>query len=392
MSEIKVNSIKGVAASTAAININNSDGTATANLTNRHGKNLVINGAMQIAQLSASSTSVLYSTVDRIRSARLNVDQAPTYEQVDIAAGTTPYTLGFRKAYSITNGDQTSGAGAGDNLAFSTRLEAKSIANSGWNYTSTSSYVTIQFWVKSSVAQNFYFRLITDDGTSKTYAMETGSLTADTWTKVTKTIPGHADLQFDNNREKGLTIDFSLFRGTNETASGVTLNQWANTDSAAKVPDMTTTWYTTNDATFQITGLQLEVSDHATDFEHLSHQEDLFKCQRYYQQFNGSATAWRLGVGMSSTATNGMLLIKLNTPMRQKPTSISQSGTASDYQVQFSSVVSCSAVPTVHSQSTPEMARVDLTVPSGTFSGSGGDFFIFRGNNVNAIFGLRCEL
>jgi len=391
MSEIKVNSIKGVGASTAAININNSDGTATANLTNRHGKNLVINGAMLIAQAGTSSTGQLYSTVDRIRSARLNTDEAPTYEQANIAAGTTPYTLGFRKAYSITNGNQTSGAQAGDKIAFSTRLEAKDIATSGWNYTSTSSYVTIQFWVKSSVAQNFYFSLTTDDGTSKSYIMETGSLTADTWTKVTKTISGHADLQFDMNREKGLTIDFSVFRGTNETASGVTLNQWADFNQAAKVPDMTSTWYTTNDATFQITGLQLEVSDHATDFEHLPMQEHLFRCQRYYQQFDGSATAWRLGTGMSSSATNGMLLIKLNTPMRQKPTAISHSGTASDYQVHFSSVVNCSAVPTVHSQSTPEMARVDLEVPSGTFSG-GGDFFIFRANNVNAFIGLRCEI
>ena len=57
MSEIKVNSIKGVAASAAAIDINNSDGTCTANLSNRQNRNLIINGAMQVAQRGTSSTS-----------------------------------------------------------------------------------------------------------------------------------------------------------------------------------------------------------------------------------------------------------------------------------------------------------------------------------------------
>ena len=48
-------------------------------------------------------------------------------------------------------------------------------------------------------------------------------------------------------------------------------------------PDMTTTWYTTNDATFEVTGLQLEVGSQATPFEHRSFGEELKLCQRYYQ-------------------------------------------------------------------------------------------------------------
>ena len=66
MSEIKVNSIKGVAASTAAITVNNTDGTCTANITNNlSNRNLIINGAMQVAQRGTSSTSNGYQTVDR---------------------------------------------------------------------------------------------------------------------------------------------------------------------------------------------------------------------------------------------------------------------------------------------------------------------------------------
>ena len=114
MSEIKVNSIKGVAASSAAITINNTDGTCTANLTNRTNKNLILNGAMQVAQRGTSSTSGGYQTVDKFAVDYSGVDESPTQAQVDVASGTTPYTEGFRKAFKITNGNQTSGAGASD--------------------------------------------------------------------------------------------------------------------------------------------------------------------------------------------------------------------------------------------------------------------------------------
>jgi len=280
MSEIKVNSIKGVAASTAALTINNTDGTCTANLTNRTNKNLIINGAMNVAQRSASSTANGYGSVDRFAVYNQSTNEAPTQEQADVASGTTPYTLGFRKAIKVTNGNQTAGAGGNDLVAIDYTIEAQDIANSGWNYNSVSSSVTLSFWVKSSVAQNFYVMIRSEDGTKYNFPIETGSLTADTWTKVTKTISGNANLTFNNDNGAGLLLEFVAFRGTNGTGP-VTLDQWAAYDSSTRVPDMTTTWYTTNDATFEITGLQLEVSDHATSFEFLSFSDELRRCQRY---------------------------------------------------------------------------------------------------------------
>ena len=128
MSEIKVNSIKGVGASAAAITVNNTDGTCTANLTNRTNKNLVVNGACLIAQRGTSSTSTAYQTVDRFRMITSGVDEAPTQAQADVASGTTPYTSGFRKCLKITNGNQTGGAGAADFIKIQYRLEAQDIA------------------------------------------------------------------------------------------------------------------------------------------------------------------------------------------------------------------------------------------------------------------------
>ena len=154
MSEIKVNSIKGVAATTAALTINNTDGTCTANLTNRINKNLVINGAFQVAQRGTSSTTSGIATVDRFGMYHSGIDEAPTQAQGSVTSGGA-YDSGFRKCLKVTNGNQTSGGGAAKYIWIQSLFEAQDIANSGWNYPSTSSFVTLSFWMKSSVAQAF---------------------------------------------------------------------------------------------------------------------------------------------------------------------------------------------------------------------------------------------
>jgi len=324
MSEIKVNSIKGVGASAAAITVNNTDGTCTANLTNRTNKNLVINGAMQVAQRATSSTSSGYYTVDRFQVNYSGTDEAPTQAQVDVASGTTPYTLGFRKAFKLTNGNQTSGAGAADYLIIRTILEAQDIANSGWNYLSSSSDITLSFWVKSSVAQNFYGTVRSID-TAYVYPFETGSLSADTWTKITKTIPGNSNLTFNNDNGAGLYVSFMPFFGTDYTASSVNLNQWAAYSLSTQTPDYTSTWYTTNDATFEITGVQLEVGSVATDFEHRSFGQELALCQRYFQSILKLNKYGFMVTYRSSGRAEGA--IRLPVPMRTTPSLEQTTGT-----------------------------------------------------------------
>ncbi len=305
MSTIKVDGIRSNSASSDAITLA-SDGTCTAKITNNlSNRNLVINGAMLVAQRGTSSTSGGYQTVDRIEVGFADTDENPTQSQVDVASGTTPYTSGFRKAYRITNGNQTGGAGTSDIIDIKYSIEAQDIANSGWNYTSSSSFITLSFWIKSSVAQNFFGHLVTDDGTSQNYPFETGSLSADTWTKVTKTIPGNSNLTFNNDTGKGLEIRILPFGGTGRTASSATLNQWAAYDGAARTPDNTSTWYTTNDATLELTGLQLEVGSVATDFEHRSFGQEFALCQRYYNR------SYAYGTANGTATTSGALVHSL---------------------------------------------------------------------------------
>ena len=368
MSQLKVNTIRHTSASSDAITLA-SDGTATAKITNNlSNRNLIIGGSMIIAQRGTTSTTDGYGSVDRFNVKSSGADEAPTHAQVDVASGTTPYTLGFRKALKITNGNQTSGAGAGDWMEIGHKIEAQDIANSGWNYLSTSSYITLSYWVKSSVAQTFYGYMFNRDGTIRTYPWSTGSLSAATWTKVTKTIPGYSGLQFDNNADAGLEIYFPLFNGTDMTNDSRSLNSWATHDGAAITPDQTSTWYTTNDATFEITGVQLEVGDYCSSFEHRRYGEELINCQRYYEEVaqhdNGGMP---VAIGQGYNTRKGLGYINFKVTKRAAPTaadvSIGIDGGDASHTCVFNTTTSGT---TIRSSSSTDIGNADITTGAWT--------------------------
>ena len=350
--------------------------------------NLIVNGAMLVAQRATSSTSNLYATVDRFRFAYSGHDESPTQAQVDVASGTTPYTLGFRKALKLTNGNQSSGAGTGDRIAWEYRIEAQDIAGSGWNYVSASSNITLSFWIKSSVAQSFHFYFETSDGTAQIYPMSTGSLSADTWTKITKTIPGNSNLQFDNDNGLGLKLYFSYYAGTIFTDNSQSLNAWDTYASDSRFPDDTSTWYTTNDATVEMTGLQLEVGDSATDFEHLTYAENLTKCERYFQSVRQNI--W----GMTQDSNGRVLWVyPLKTEMRTGPT-VSATTTAIRYGNQVNAAKAITNM-TINRSGYGDSKTADFA-PSGTLGGSATSAFDWQflepGASSDATFHFSAEL
>jgi hypothetical protein len=273
---------------------------------------LIINGAMEVAQRGTTSTLDEYQTVDRFRTSNGGNDEGVTQEHHTLTSSDTGvWELGFRNSYKVTNGNQTS-VGTSDRVTMQYRIEGQDIATSGWDYTSSSSDVTLSFWCKSSVAQNFYVALQSYGGTQQHYAMETGSLTANTWTKITKTISGSSAVAFDNDNTLGALLEIAMFRGTNTTGTRA-LNVWSTYDTNVRVPDMDSTWYTTNDATFEITGVKLEVGSEATDFQHVPYGEELAKCHRYYQHQNAYGHYLH---NNTQTKFHGFTF----TPMRTSPT------------------------------------------------------------------------
>ena len=352
-------------------------------------RNIIINGAMNVAQHGTSFTTNDSFSVDRFQNQYSGVDVGPTFAQVDVASGTSPYTNGFRKALKITNADQSSGAGTSDMMAIVYKFEAQDVANSGWNYTSASSFITLSYWVKSSVAQNFYGRFQSLDGTSQNYPFETGSLTADTWTKITNTIPGNSNLQFDNDVNHGLTLELSTFRGTDKTGS-VSLNAWAAYGGGTtRTPDQTSTWYTTNGATFEITGVQLEVGPQATPFEHRSYQQEIELCYRYYYKLKaGTSGFWGAGVWYNSTSF--ICFIAFPVVMRTNVTAVEQSGTASHYKVIANATTyTCNSVPTYGGDANNSSQTVGFPFSSGPSQGQSG---IARSGSADSYLAWSAEL
>ena len=370
MSTLKVDAIRHNSATSDAITTL-SDGTCTARITGMTGggglshRNLIINGAMIVAQRGVSSTTSGYGDLDRWKHEYASVNENPTFAQVSLTTSDTPYTLGLTKTYKLTNGDQTSGLQATSQINFNQQIEAQNIRNSGWNYKSSSSYLTLSFWVRSSVSQNFHGFVKTADGTNYVYSYETGTLSENTWTKITKSIPGNSNLQIDDNTHSGFQVFPIAIYGTNYTSNGVTNDAWANwSGGSARTKDQTATWFTTNDSTLEITGVQLEVGDTATSFEHRSYGDELARCQRYfYRMQNGSSGSYWIGHTSSYGGNNNIMMVYLPVCMRDNP-SVSTSGTASHFQLWGNGTVeNLSTLPALRSSNgiNPSVIPIDIT-------------------------------
>ena len=298
----------------------NSDGDGSSLTGVGVGKNIAINGAMLVAQRGTSTTDELYGTVDRFNKQTGGTDEAVTQSQADVASGTTPYSQGFRKTFRLTNGNQTGGAGVTDYASIYYYLEGQDISRSGWDYTSASSYITLSYWVKASVAQTYYARFRAYSSSQYEYSWSM-VLSADTWTKITVSIPGNSNLaNLVSTNAMGAFIQWVPFYGTDYTDSGHTLNSWAVKDNNSAFPDYTSTWWTTDDSTFEITGVKLEVGSLATDYEHKSYGEELRDCQRYYERHIATSAYGEFGNGYVETTSSAYINVRMDVEKRTTPT------------------------------------------------------------------------
>jgi len=286
MSTLKVDGIRSNSASSDAITLA-SDGTCTANITNNlSNRNLIINGAMNVAQRGTSATTDGYKFLDRWQTSagNLSTGQNVVRSQQSLSSSDTgPFEAGFRKYARIATGAAGTLA-ANSYLDFYQHIEAQNIANSGWNYTSASSYITVSFWLRCSTNQTFYLFLRSRDGTDQAYATPITASANNTWTKITKTIPGNSNITFNDDIGSGLTAAFIITYGSDFTDNGRATNTWAAHSSSTHSPDVASTWLTAGASTFDVTGFQLEVGSVATDFEHRSYGQELALCQRYYEE------------------------------------------------------------------------------------------------------------
>ena len=348
---------------------------------NQYGnRNLVINGAMNVAQRGTSTTTSGDYLIDRFSAD--NAGGTVTYEQVSLSSSDTPYSSGFRNAAKLTNTSAGSTATT-DYRRLMYRVEGQDMAGRGWDYTSSSSSITLSFWVKSSLAGTYSVTFHALDGTAQGYSFDY-TVVADTWKKITHTLPGNSNLTFDNDTGQSFRISMWPYIGTNFTTSGHTDEAWAAYDSSSQAGDYAQNWASTASATFFVTGVQLEVGDTATDFEHRTFGDELARCQRYCVDLTPtSATAQpylpQTAVGASSTV--GIAQFAFPVTMRAVPT-VTLSGTAGDYFLYDSTTYAATAFAA--NGICPTGGGVNFTVSSGLSIGKA--YGIYTASNKRSIF------
>ena len=114
-----------------------------------------------------------------------------------------------------------------------------------------------------------------------------------------------------------MRITLCIAAGSDDTDDSVSLETWGAYSGSTRTKDTITTWFDTNDATFELTGLQLEVGSQATPFEHRSFGEELQQCFRYYRVQSKSRASGKMGGSVNYAV---MVSFPLSPPMRNTPT------------------------------------------------------------------------
>ena len=348
-------------------------------------RNLIINGSFNVAQRgtarSATTQGAGYATADRWKNQWNHLGVTATETVTALATSDSPYAEGHRKylRFALTGAGT---AASNSYIELNHIIESQNIATSGWNYTSSTNYVTLQFWFRCSTNQTFYAHLQSNDSTVQDYAFSFTASGNNTWTKITHTIPGNSNLVFNNDNGYGLTVRIIPFYGTGYT-NNKTLNQWAAHSGSNYTPDMATTWLTAGASTFDIAAVQLEVGSNATDFEHRELGQELFLCERYYYRtVNDGATTNLLGLTIESStlAAGGQ---PHPTRMRAIPTITFGSGVAL-----YSSATGTKTFSLNQNRCGSSQLAVSVSLTGGTAGQSGS---LFQ-NAADAYFELNAEL
>ena len=308
MSTLSVNAITDSSGgNTATIN------SATPNAYNTVGKNLIINGAMQIAQRATSATGLTstgnYVTVDRFRT-MINSLGTWTAEQ------STDAPSGFANSlkYSCT---ATGTSSAGSYLMTQTRLEGLSLQhlNKG---TADAEKITLSFWLKSNKTGTIQVNVY-DVANVRNIAGTATINSADTWEKKTITFDGDTSGTLANSNAHALRFEWVWHMGSAYT-SGAVPTAWEAYDATDRAAGVTLT--NPADSTsnyFSMTGVQLEVGSTATEFEHRPYTTELQLCQRYYQRVGGNGNSGE-ALWSSYGATYNYSNWKFTVTMRATPT------------------------------------------------------------------------
>ena len=292
------------AAELAALIANVNKGSSLAN------KNFVINGAMNVAQRGTSSTSEGYQTVDRFYTT-INQEDNLAFTQ----AQSTDAPTGFSNSYKI-DCTTVESALASDELGY---VAYKTEAQDGLitlNGTADAKPLTLSFWVKSNKTGTYAITLYKPDNTARSLGKTYTISSANTWEYKTVTFEGDTSGGgLDDNNDEGFSFYFTLMAGSDWTSSDGT--SWHNYTSSKFSYGHNVNMFDNTANEWLLTGVQLEIGEKATAFEHESYDATLKKCQRYYTEISRADNNTAHLVGY--VQTSAVARYSFHVPMRSTP-------------------------------------------------------------------------
>ena len=291
------------------------DGSALTGLS--VGRNLAVNGDMRVNQKgNSSSTSTGWNiALDAWRTWHYAHGGTCTSSQGTVASGTTPYDLGFRYTYKLAMSGSPS-ATSGSSVFMANGIEGRNVIRSGWNYKANNSYLTVSFWVKASVAQNYTATVFMAG--NRNYGWTFAVSSANTWQKITKTIPGDSSINIAAN-ENAAAMSLYIFAWIGSDYDNHTAEaDWVTYDGDEYSRPSNSGWLLSSNPIFEVTGCQIEAGNSATPFEWEDFNTTLDKCQRYYVKLTGVGGA---GQSYSANTSDGLrFFISWPNKMNSAPT------------------------------------------------------------------------
>jgi len=252
-------------------------------------RNIVINGAMQVAQRSTSETGKGdadgYFTLDRYK---INVGATSAGRFTMSQSTDTPN--GFANSLKIDCTTADTSIAAGERLTIDYRIEGQDLQQVKKG-TADAETMTLSFYAKvAGSATDFVVDLMDNDNTRQVSKLFTFTTS---WVRYYWTIPADTSGAFDNDNANSLNIQFWLHGGSTYT-SGTLNTSWASSTDANRAVGIDSIFSSTSNDLY-LTGVQLEVGSQATPFEHRSFGEELALCQRYFEFISGG-----IGCGMTT--------------------------------------------------------------------------------------------
>ena len=277
-------------------------------------RNIVINGAMNVAQRGTSFTGVTSTGTYHID--RFQTNSGDSSSQFTVTQATAGLN-GFANSAKFDCTTAQSSLGSDSRVYFEHKFEGQDLQQLKKG-TSDAEKVTISFYVKSTKTGTYILELYDNDNSrqiSQAYTISSSG----TWEQKILTFDADTTGAFDDNNAHSLSITWWLVAGS-RYSSGTLSTSWTSITEANKAAGQVNLADST-DNTWEITGVQLEVGSVATPFEHRSFGEELALCQRYFQ-LNLAGAGWTA----STTSLTGAA-ISYQAQMRAAPTAVLVNGT-----------------------------------------------------------------